>query len=407
MQPTFSPIYSVPYIFLFLIFFVLFVWENRVRKKDGNIKMIRYFCMLIFFVFFGFRGYLDTDFVVYYPLYEMAPTITDGHGISKFFSGLNEDYVVKIEPGFKMVLVLLKSISSDYFFLQIVSSLVDVLFLNYFFKKYSPQYVLGFIMFLIFSGLIIEINLMRNSKALFLFIYALQFIKDRKPVKYFACVGVALLFHSSAIFYFPLYFFLHKKMAPGFIWGTFILGNFLFLAQIKYLTPIVTGIGSLLGGVYNLMAEGYSDDKFSSTGYGISVGYLEKVFTFIILYKFYPKISEFIKDSRTLNIFFNLFFIYTITYFFLSEYSIFIDRITTLFVFSYWILYPYLYATFKPELKSLFTSVLLLFGIYKMYNSNSFILRKYENILWDKPTISKAYSTINQHLDRVLNPKKN
>ncbi|WP_159479117.1 EpsG family protein [Chryseobacterium sp. 18068] len=376
------------------------------KKNDGNITIIRYVCMLVFFVFFGFRGYLDTDFVVYYPIYEATPTLSDTQGVLKFFSGLNEDYLLKVEPGFKVFAILLKSISEDYFFLQIVSSLIDVIFLNYFFKKYSPQYALGFIMFLIFSGLIIEFNLLRNSKAIFIFIYSLQFIKDRNPVKYFICNGIGLLFHSSAIFYFPLYFFLHKKFAPQLVWGAFILGNVLYLGQIKFITPMVVAIGDFFGGVYSLMAEAYSKDSLYSTGYGITMGYIEKFFTFILFYYSYNKVGEKIKDEKTLNIFFNLFFIFTVTYLFLSEYAVLIDRMTTLFVMSYWILYPYIYTLLERMFKLIFAFILFLFGTYKMINSNNNIIRKYENILWDKPTITRAYYIINKHLDKVLSPKK-
>lgn len=406
MEPTFSYIYSLPYIVFFLIFFLLFLWENKLRKQDSDIKVVRYICMAVFFVFFGFRGYLDTDWAVYGPLYEAAPTIADSRGIAKFFSGMNEDYLLKIEPGFKVILILLKSISPDYFFLQIVSSLIDVLFLNYFFKKYSPQYILGFIMFFIFSGLIIEINLIRNSKAIFLFIYSLQFIRERNAVKFFICNGIGLLFHTSAIFYFPLYFFLHKKIPSAFVWGTFILGNILYLGQVKFITPVVTEIGNLLGGVYALMAEGYSKDTMYSSGYGITIGYLEKFITFIMFYKSYNKIGEYLKDDYLLNIFFNLLFIFTVTHLFLSEYSVLIDRITTLFAVSYWILFPYFYATLSRAFRVAFTYVLLLFGVLKMGKSNNFITRKYENILWDKPSVSRAYYILNKHLDKILIPKK-
>lgn len=406
MLPTFSYLYSIPYVILFLIYFVFFLWENRIRKKEGDIKMVRYLSMLVFFVFFGFRGYLDTDFTVYYPLYEMAPSIGDTKGVAKFFSGMHEDVLLKIEPGFKIILVLLKSINEDYFTLQIFSSFIDVLFLNYFFKKYSPQYVLGFMMYLIFSGLIIEINLLRNSKSIFLFIYSLQFIKERNAVKFFICNGIGILFHSSAIFFFPLYFFLHKKIPMPFVWGTFLLGNLLFLGQIRYITPVVIAVGDFFGGAYSLLAEGYSNNKLFNSSYSISVGYFEKVFTFIILYLFYRKIGDKIKDENTLNIFYNSFFLYAVSYFFLSEYSVFIDRITTLFVFSYWILYAYLYTTLKQELKTVFTIILLIFGIYKMVNLNNNILRNYENILWDKPTITKAYFNFNKNFDKLFNPKK-
>ena len=191
-----------------------------------------------------------------------------------------------------------------------------------------------------------------------------------------------------------------------FVWGTFLLGNVLFLGQIKYISPIVIAVGDFFGGVYSLMAEGYSNNKLYNSSYSISVGYLEKVFTFIILYQFYKKIGEKIKDENTLNIFYNSFFLYAVSYFFLSEYSVFIDRITTLFIFSYWILYPYLYETLKQELKVVFTVVLLFFGIYKMVYSNNNILRNYENILWDKPTITKAYFNFNKHVDKILDPRK-
>ncbi|MBT2622924.1 EpsG family protein [Chryseobacterium sp. ISL-6] len=362
--------------------------------------------MLIFFVFFGFRGYLDTDFAVYYPLYETAPTLSDTRGVTQFFSSVNEDYLLKVEPGFKVILILLKSISSDYFLLQIVSSLIDVLLLNYFFRKYSPQYILGFIMFFIFSGLVIEINLLRNSKAIFLFIYSLKYIKERNAAKYFICNGIGLLFHSSAIFYFPLYFFLHKKFLPAFVWGAFILGNILYLGQIKFITPIVLALGKLFGGFYSIMAEAYSKSSLYSSGYGITIGYLEKVLTFIIFYTSYDKIGNYIKDEKLLNIFFNLLFLFTMTYLFLSEYSVLIDRMTTLFAVSYWILYPYFYATLSRVFKMTFTFVLLLFGVLKMYKSNNFIIRNYENILWDKPSISRAYYIFNKHMDKILNPKK-
>jgi len=190
------------------------------------------------------------------------------------------------------------------------------------------------------------------------------------------------------------------------VWGAFILGNVLYLGQIKFITPIVIAIGNFFGGVYSLMAEGYSEDSMYSTGYGITMGFIEKFFTFILFYYSYNKIGKQIKDEKMLNIFFNLFFIFTVTYLFLSEYAILIDRMTTLFVMSYWILYPYVYTILERMFKLVFTFILFLFGTYKMINSNNNIIRKYENILWDKPTITRAYYIINKHIDKILGPKK-
>lgn len=407
MEPTFSYIYSVPYIILFLIFFLLFLWERRILTKNGNIKNIRILCMLIFIIFFGFRGYLDTDFSVYYPMYESTPEISDSVRISKFFSNINEDYILHIEPGYKVFLIIMKSISSNYFFLQFISTLIDVFFLNYFFKKYSKVYTLSFILFIIFSGFIIEVNLLRNSKSMLLFLYSIKFIKERKAAKFFLLNLLGLLFHSSSIFYFPVYFFFHKKIPDIFLWFTFVIGNLLYLAQVKYIGPIVSSLGSLVGGNYSVLAETYSGDKMYSTGYGITIGYLERLLTFILFYNFYKKIKKSNQENGfIINIFFNSYFLYSLSYLYLSEFSIFIDRITTLFAYSYWILYPYLYYYYDKIYKQVFTFILFLFGFYKMYKSNNFIIRKYQNIIWDDPTIPNAYYILNKHLDKIQNPPK-
>lgn len=405
MQPTFSYIYSIPYIILFFIYFLLFLWENKMRKKNMNIKTIRYFSMFIFVVFFGCRGYIDTDFSVYFPLYENAPTLFDANGIAKYFSDINKDFITRIEPGFKVFIIVLKTISSEYFLLQFVSSLIDIIVLDYIFRKYSPQYILSFIIFFIFSGFVIELNLMRNIKSILLFIISLKYIQERNAVKFFTLNGLGLLFHSSSIFYFPMYFFLHKKIPSAFVWIMFIIGNAIYLAQIKFITPIVVSLGSLFGGTYSLMADAYSKSELYSTSHGITLGFIERFLTFVIFYRSYNKIGELIKDKYLLNIFYNSFFLYSVSYLFLSEYSIFIDRLTTLFVFSYWILYSYFYATLSVRIKSLFTIGLFFFGTFKMAKANNIIIRKYENILWDNPNISNAYVILSKHLDKILNPK--
>lgn len=405
MEPTFSFTYSIPYVILFIIFFLLFLWENRLRSKGDDIKVVRYAAMLVFFIFFGFRGYIDTDFALYYSLYENTPSLDNVRGVTDYFWKLDEDYLLKIEPGFKVLLVILKTISKDYFLLQIVSSLIDVLFLNYFFNKYSPHYVLAFIMFLIFGGILLEVNLLRNSKAIFLFIYSLQFIQNRDPLKFYICNLIGLFFHTSAIFFFPLYFFLHKKIPPFIVWGMFILGCVLYLGQIKFVTPIVLFLGNILGGAYSLMAKGYSGDSLYNTGYGITFGFIEKILSFILIYAMYNRIGEKMKNEKLQNIFFNLFFIYSIIYLYLSEYSVLIDRLTTLFVLSYWVLYPLLYIVLKEVFKLVFTIILFSFGTYKMYFSNCFITRKYENILWDNPSVSRAYYILGKHLDKIIGNK--
>lgn len=410
MEPTFSYIYSIPYILVYIFYFILFLWENNLKKNNKDIRHIRWACMLVFLGFFGLRGYLDTDFAVYYPLYEDAPTIFDFNKIAKFFSDFNDTNLTRIEPGFKVYLILFKTITSNYYFLQFGSTLLDIFFLNYFFKKYSPQYALSFILFMIFSGIIIEINLLRNIKSIFIFLYSLQYIRKRKILQYYLCMLVAYYFHSSSIFYFPLYFFLHRKLPNIIIWFVFIVGNMVYLMQLKFIAPIVLFITSYLGGAYSLLAEYYTNSDLYSSGYGITIGFVERFFTYIILFLSYNKIRDLIQDKATINIFYNSFFIYFICYTFLSEYSIFIDRVTILFVFSYWILFAYLFVTLNNNLRSKFSFLFFFFGMFKMYKANNFITHDYKNILFESKSYKDAYREafyiMNKNLDKILNPKK-
>jgi hypothetical protein len=359
--------------------------------------------MLLFFLFFGLRGYLDTDFSIYYPIYEETPTLWDWDGILRFFS-LNNTYdITRIEPGYKIYLMLLKSISSNYIIVQITSSLIDVFLINYFFKKYSAQYALSFILFLLFSGIILEINLLRNSKSIFIFLYSIQYIKERKIAKYYICNIIALLFHSSSIFFFPLYFFLHKKLPKVVIWSVFIIGNIVYILQIQYITPIISAIASSLGETYATLFDIYSSSDSFSSGYGITIGFIERFFTYILLFLSYNRINKYFKDNSSLNIFYNSFFIYFVSYTFLSEYSVFIDRITTLFSFSYWILYTYLFSIYKSNYRRIFVSILFIFAILKLYKSNNIIIRKYENIIFGVQSFEEAQSRLYQHIDKIFN----
>lgn len=183
-----------------------------------------------------------------------------------------------------------------------------------------------------------------------------------------------------------------------------------YLMQLKFIAPIVLFITSYLGGAYSLLAEYYTNSDLYSSGYGITIGFVERFFTYIILFLSYNKIRDLIQDKATINIFYNSFFIYFICYTFLSEYSIFIDRVTILFVFSYWILFAYLFVTLNNNLRSKFSFLFFFFGMFKMYKANNFITHDYKNILFESKSYKDAYREafyiMNKNLDKILNPKK-
>ena len=120
-----------------------------------------------------------------------------------------------------------------------MSTIINAVLLNVFFKRYlsAKYYALGFILFIAFYGLTLEVDLMRNIKALLIFLIALRFVEERKPIQYFLLISLAFFFHWSALFFIPLYFFLHKPISLRTFIVVLVIGNliFIFNIQITYL----------------------------------------------------------------------------------------------------------------------------------------------------------------------------
>jgi hypothetical protein len=113
--------------------------------------------------------------------------------------------------------------------------------------------------------------------------------------------------------------------------------------------------------------------------YGITLGYLERVATSLLIMFYYNKL---ISKSKSNILFINSFFIFFIVYFFFSEISIIVNRVGILFFFSYWILWPQIINISEKLTKYLlffFMAIYLNMRIVSMTNN---VLYKYDNIMF-------------------------
>lgn len=394
----YSYTYSIPYILFFLYFVFLSCFEFRFINKGRDIHLIRCFCIIGFLFFIGLRGFVYSDWYNYYPFFNSSLTLWDANVLTSFTTGTTAGMS---EPGFILYTILIKSIFPDYYFWQFISTLIDVLFLNYFFKKYSKYYALGFLFFLLFSGFNIEINLLRNTKSLFIFLYSIQYIYNRRLLPFLCLNLIAFSFHFSAIFFFPLYFLLNLKISAKVSWILFIAGNAFFLLQIKFIGPIALFVANIIGGKVLIMTELYLNSSIYGVGYGLTIGFFERFLTFILLFSNYNKI---LKSSPYNRIFLNSYLIYFCCFSFLSEASIFIDRVTILFVFSYWILYPDFFFVLKRiSNKFIFIFLFVIYGVLKLMMGHNNILREYENVLFGSESYAAKSSIFDTYIDTILN----
>jgi hypothetical protein len=350
----------------------MFVEFHKINKQQST-KGVRVLTIAGFLLFFGLRGFIYTDWYSYYPFFEGTGTLWDGN-LFHAPAGYTR------EVGFVAYTSIIKSIYPSYFFWVFISTAIDILMLNVIFQRYVKYYVLAFIVFFVFGGCITEVNLMRNIKAILLFILSLKYLQERKIMPYMLLNALGILFHISAIVYIPMYFLLHRKLPKILLWLVFIVGNILFLLQIEYLRPVLVALGDLLGGQVATSISGYLASDHYNHHYGFSIGYFERVLTYMLVMLGYNKLLQ---QAKFNVIFINAYVLYFFFFFFCAEVKVMTERAPLLFMFSYWILYPKLFDMVKLRTNRLIIlPVLMLFFSLKVAIGNNNLFAKYDNLLF-------------------------
>lgn len=356
-------IYSIPYIILVCFFGICaYIYEHFEEETHQRNIVILTIC--VFFVFFGFRGYILSDWTSYYPMFYECSS----DDITDFKIG-------NVEPGYILLNLICRSVFADFQFFVFVCTLINTTLLLLFLRERTKNIPLMLMLFVSFEGLIIMTNLMRNSIAILIFINSIKFIENRKPFAYFSMCLLALSFHTSSLIYFPLYFFFHLKCNKWVYLFVFFACNFIFLYKIS----VFLSVASLLG-VDELFAkriELYTEDYSKVTP--LSIGYLERLLTGGLIFAYFDKL----KDIRKENVvFINAIMTYFILYFFFSEFDVISKRFATLFVFGYWIIWYDLIRCFSiTNNRLLFQSFIFIYCALKMMGTCNHPDYDYDNIL--------------------------
>lgn len=334
-------------------------------------------------IFMGFRGHIMSDFISYYPYYNEYPDI---------FHLTSDAFINGFEPGFNIYTAIIKSITKNYFAWVAINTMIDLTVFFWFFKKYCKSAILPLIFFMAFNGLLMEFNLYRNMKALDLFLLSLPYLQKRKWSPYFALNLLGLTFHTSSIIYLPLYFILNYRMPRYIMWSGFIIANIVFIFNIGFIGSIINNLSVIQDlDAYDKITR-YAD---TGTQFKFSIGYFERTLSFCIFSLFYAKLTE---ENKANIIFYNCYWIYYITFLFFYEVSVFVDRIPTLFMFSYWVLYPAV-TKLKIKLKQPILLLISLIVILKIMTSFG-MASKYENIIFTTPDYDKRARVYEKSIEK-------
>lgn len=372
-------IYAIPYLLLYTFFLSLYYRKVAFSKRIPNAYKIEkdyiIVALILYLLFYGLRGYIFTDCFQYHEFYEELDqqnfTIT-------YIDAL-------FEPGYIISNIILHSISDNPFFFQFAWTLIDLILLYIILRRETNKYFLLAFAFLIpfFEGT--QMNLFRNIKSILIFFWAIKYIRQQKLIKYTLSILLASTFHLTALLFWPLYFFLNKKIHKGMIIICSISVIFYFIGLNSLLGNMVI-IASFLGGKFDRITNGYID---SAEQTGFTFGFIYRIILMFYLLILYKRLST--KNQVMLN----LGLIYICCSMFFNDILVLRDRFTALFALAMPCILPYVAPCIhNRSQKNLFIILNLLFTIAYTYVQNSNSAAKYENILFGISTKEEAQKRI-------------
>lgn len=376
----------------YLLFLIILFSVSLIPKQAGKCCKSffqHYYIILSLLFFIGLRGFIVTDWVQYYPFYrDYVPDLL--HIYPKYWTTYNW------ERGFLLYCSIIKSLTNNFFTFQLISFAIDLLLINDFIKKNVEReyYAFAYACFFVFQGFVIETNLLRNSKAIVLFLYSISYIKEHK-VKYLLINILGCFFHISAFLYVFAVFFLEKRINKRMILFLFIIGNIFFILHIKW-------ISIFLGTLLNIL--GQSRLRSLIIGYGllekensfhIGFGYIERLLYFLFVYTCHDKL---LKKNQNFQIFLNMFYIYSFIYLYFSEFYLFVQRFPMLFIPAFWIIIPEIYSIIKGKnKKTMFLLFLVFYSCLKIFLQCDEPNYRYTNALVTEQNYEQSLQVIREN----------
>jgi transmembrane protein EpsG len=285
----------------------------------------------------------------------------------------NDRYIVygsfnKLEYGFHAYMRIMSFLGlRGQAFIMVTSLMISVSFARFFYK-YSDNVGLSFYLHLTIGLFIVTLSALRQSIAICLILFAIDYILKRKPVKFLIIVYLASTFHFSAVVFLPVYFCTKINLVSY----DRLFMILLFLFSLLLLKEM------LMSFVQNFIPEQYLAnygvlrDKVRMNFLLVLISLAIPVFI-VFLWKFTDQKANLISNEE--SFFFVLTCISTVITIFALNF-IMISRISFYFIPAYIVLIPNALSRVK-----LASNKLLLFGSIILVSFIYFIMAAVGNVL--------------------------
>jgi hypothetical protein len=252
---------------IFNIIFVFFAYLARYKGYEFCLKV----SFFLIFLFLALRYNYGNDYKQY---------LQDFLIINNYESIDYSDISLYYEQGWLFLYRLFQSFG--FFSLVAVLAAFNCFVYYRFIRKYvSPNYYWFAVFIYVFSSgfMLIHATAMRQSLAICLFLFSIDYIYKKDFIRYFICIGLASLFHTSVLILLPVYFLgifdwkINRPLAIIFF-GLYIL-------LFQFSTMIMPTLLSLLGSNFEKY-ERYEGTIELGSGLGLILN--SSLFALILFY---------------------------------------------------------------------------------------------------------------------------
>lgn len=209
---------------------------------EQNKGYIRYILLAILLVFVGLRYKVGSDWLQYYTYYDNVEDIW-----TVITSPKNAPYFWDHpwEPGFKVLMSLFKSTGVEFEIVIFSITAFNIYSLNRFLKKYIKSDISLFLVIFLSLNMIREFDILRQSLAFYIMLFAYSYV-NKSFLKYLLICALAMLFHTSAAIFIPLYWFWGMRVKRGFLIFTLITFIMSLLLKLRTLSLLVDILDKIL-----------------------------------------------------------------------------------------------------------------------------------------------------------------
>lgn len=261
---------------ILLIFIILFIFEERLKKNKKIYKLLKNLSILILVLLCTFKGSVARDTEMYRGYFEKIPNIFE----------IDLLLVFPFEYGYILLNMLIKTITTNSNYLFMSVALISLFNLKKFIEYFSKNYFYSLSFYYARYFFLKEFTQIRNGLAYSFILLALIKLYEKKKEYFIIYILIAGSFHKSA--YFALTFLIIEK----------ILNKKKIKKLILIIIPILPflGIKNLIVKIIKFLVGGkpiYLDAYLTGVFSKPHAGYSAIIFAIILLYLlliFYKKI---------------------------------------------------------------------------------------------------------------------